>query len=336
MTKAKRFAVINLILFLGLLAAAAISLSWGSYKIPLSQIPSVLMGRGTDMENFAVFTLRLPRIALAVVVGTALSTAGCLLQTVTGNPLADSGLIGINAGASLAAVLFITSQTRHYYSELGGYAIFVLPVVALTGALFSAAVIYALANRRGIMPQRLILVGIGVNVGINAFIVFYSLRVTQVEYNRILVWTSGSLWGSSWKYFWAVSPIVLLFLILVMYRHKTMDIIGLGDELAIGLGVNADRQRKIILSYAVILAGAATSVAGNIGFLGLLSPHIARRLVGPSHKRFIATSALISVTIIVLADSFSRNLFPPVEIPVGITISLIGVPYFIYLMIREK
>ena len=123
---------------------------------------------------------------------------------------------------------------------------------------------------------------------------------------------------------------------VVMLNHKKLDVLNLSDELALSLGLNLERERKKFLSYAVILAGTATAFAGNIGFLGLISPHIAKKLVGPYHKNFVVISAMISVIIVLLADSVSRNLFSPIEIPVGITVSIFGVPYFIYLMMKEK
>ena len=133
-----------------------------------------------------------------------------------------------------------------------------------------------------------------------------------------------------------IIPIVLLMFIVVLLNHKKLDVLNLSDELSISLGLNLEKERKRFLTFAVILAGSATACAGNIGFLGLISPHIARKLVGPYHKNFLVISAMISTIIILLADAVSRNLFSPIEIPVGITVSVFGVPYFIYLMMKEK
>ncbi|MDZ5034470.1 FecCD family ABC transporter permease, partial [Clostridium perfringens] len=139
-----------------------------------------------------------------------------------------------------------------------------------------------------------------------------------------------------WSYAKVIIPIVTFMFILVLLNHKKLDVLNLSDELSISLGLNIEKERKKFLSYVVILAGTATAFAGNIGFLGLVSPHIARKLVGPYHKHFVSISAIISIIIILLADSVSRNLFSPIEIPVGITVSIFGVPYFIYLMMKEK
>jgi len=334
--KKKSFPIVIGVLIFLTITIILLGLCWGTYKISLLDMIQVLLGNGTKMQNTAVFTIRLPRIMVAVVVGIALSTAGGLLQTVTRNDLADTGVMGINAGAALFVVIYIQSKGMNYYEQLSNLTIFAIPLVAVTGAALAAIFIYTLSNKKGVKPQRLILVGMGMNIGINAVVTFIQLKGSAGDYNRALVWTSGSLWGSSWKYFIVVTPIILLFYFLTLYKYKTMDIMELGEELPIGLGIHIEKERKQLLFYAVALAGAATAVAGNIGFLGLLAPHIARKLVGPSHKKYLSIGAMISVIVIVLADSISRNCFSPLEIPVGLTISFIGVPYFIYLMLKEK
>ncbi|GAA0083680.1 iron ABC transporter permease [Clostridium sp. CTA-7] len=334
--KKKRFKIVLIILLSLLLISFFVTLCWGTYKVTPYEVINTLLGNGTKLQNTAVLNIRLPRMLVGVFVAIALSTAGAILQTITKNDLADTGIIGINAGAAVAAVLFITYKTENYYSELGSLSIFVLPFMAIVGAAISSFIIYMLSSRKGIRPKRLLLIGIGMNAALNAFITFFTFRGGVSDYNRVLVWTSGSLWGSGWSYAKVIIPIVTLMFILVLLNHKKLDVLNLSDELSISLGLNLEKERKKFLSYAVILAGTATAFAGNIGFLGLISPHIARRLVGPYHKHFVSISAIISIIIILLADAVSRNLFSPIEIPVGITVSIFGVPYFIYLMMKEK
>ena len=211
-----------------------------------------------------------------------------------------------------------------------------MPILSFVGALISAVLVYALSYRKGVSPVRLILVGIGINAGINAFITLYHMNMDSGSYNRILTWTNGSLWGSSWKFFYLILPITIAFVGITMFRSKKLDVLDLGDELATGLGLKVEKERRIFLFIAVVLSAAATAVAGNISFLGLLGPHIAKKLVGPVHARQIPVAAIISSIIIVVADTISKNAFSPLEIPVGITISIVGVPYFIYLMMKEK
>ena len=334
--KKNRFKLILGILIALLIVSFGCILCWGSYKVTPLEVLNTLIGKGTKLQNTAILTIRLPRLLVGMFVAIALSTAGSILQTITKNDLADTGIIGINAGASVAAVLFITYSTGAYYSELGQLSIFVLPFMAIVGAGITSLVIYMMSSRGGIRPKRLLLIGIGLNAALNAFITFFTFRGGVGDYNRVLVWTSGSLWGSGWSYAKVIIPIVAIMFIIVLLNHKKLDVLNLSDELAISLGLNIEKERKKFLSYAVILAGTATAFAGNIGFLGLISPHIAKKLVGPYHKNFMVISAMISVIIILVADAVSRNLFSPIEIPVGITVSIFGVPYFIYLMMKEK
>lgn len=333
--KKKRFKIALIILLVLLVISFFVTLCWGTYKVTPLEVINTLLGNGTKMQKAAIINLRLPRMLVGIAVAVALSTAGAILQTITKNDLADTGIIGINAGAAVAAVLFITYSTGNYYSELGQLSIFVLPFMAIVGAGITSFILYMLSSRKGVRPRRLLLIGIGLNAGLNALITFFTFRGGVGDYNRVLVWTSGSLWGAGWSYAKVIIPIVLLMFIIVLLNHKKLDVLNLSDELATGLGLNLQKERKKFLTFAVILAGSATAFAGNIGFLGLISPHIARKLVGPYHKNFISISAIISIIIVLLADAVSRNLFSPIEIPVGITVSIFGVPYFIYLMMKE-
>lgn len=334
--KKNKFKLVFIVLLILVIASSILSLCWGTYKVTPMEVINTFLGNGTRLQNTAIINIRLPRLLVGVCVAVALSTAGAILQTITKNDLADTGIIGINAGAAVAAVLFITYSTGTYYDKLGQLSIFVLPFMAVIGAGITSFVIYMMSARGGVKPKRLLLVGIALNAGLNAFITFFTFRGGVGDYNRVLVWTSGSLWGSGWSYAKVIIPIIIVLFTIVVLQNKKLDVLSLSDELAISLGLNIEKERKKFLSLAVLLAGTATAFAGNIGFLGLISPHIARRLVGPYHKKFISVSALISVIIIVIADAVSRNLFSPIEIPVGITVSIFGVPYFVYLMMKEK
>lgn len=334
--KRNKFKIIIIALLVLLLISFGVTLCWGTYKISPLEVINTLLGNGSRLQNTVVLNIRLPRILVGTFVAIALGTAGAVLQTITKNDLADTGIIGINAGSAVAAVLFITYETTNYYSELGEFSIFVLPLMAVIGAGITSFIIYMLSSRNGIKPKRFLLIGIGLNAGLNAFITFFTFRGGVGDYNKVLIWTSGSLWGAGWSYAKVIIPIVLFMFILVLLNHKKLDVLNLSDEVALSLGLNLEKERKKFLSYVVILAGTATAFAGNIGFLGLISPHIAKKLVGSYHKNFILISAIISAIIVILADVVSRNLFSPIEIPVGITVSIIGVPYFIYLMMKEK
>ena len=332
----KRVLLLFVIAGILLILSMAIAIMSGSYSISIDRVVKTLLGDGTMAENFAILQIRLPRMVIAILVGLALSASGCILQTITKNPLAEPGMIGMNAGAAFAVVVFLTLQKSTYYEVLSMNKILLMPLVAMLGGILASVVIFLLAYRGGITPVRLILVGIGVNSGINAIISYYMLTSSKGDYNQVLTWTSGSLWGSSWMYVKLVAPVIIVLLVVLFCKSRVLDALQLGEEMATGLGIQTKREIIFFFFLAAILAAVATAVAGNIAFLGLIGPQLAKRLVGGRHKLMIPLGGLISAIILILADTAARNLFSPVEIPVGIAVSIIGVPYFIYLLIKEK
>lgn len=321
-------------LLLLLLSLAALMI--GSFSISPGEVIQTFLGNGTALQEFTIYQIRLPRVVLALIVASALAVSGGILQGITRNPLSEPGMIGINAGAALFVVLWISSGTSAYYSALSTTTLLLIPMIAMAGSLLSVMFIYFFSYKKGIRPVRFILTGIGINSGISAVISFYQLNMSKGDYNQVLTWTNGSLWGSSWNYILLTFPAVLILIALTMLRSRTLDVLSLGDELSAGVGVSIQKEMIFFLVTAAFLAALATAVAGNIAFLGLLGPQIARRIVGPIHRKMLPLAAGISSILLILADTAARNLFSPVEIPVGTIVSVLGVPYFIYLMIKEK
>nr|MDE5977349.1 iron ABC transporter permease [Turicibacter sp.] len=214
----KRFTIVSLFLSLLLVVIFFVTLTLGSYKMSIHEVIQTLFLGGSKLQTTTIFDIRLPRICVALVVAVCLSTAGCILQSITRNELAEPGMIGINAGAALAVVLLISSGQKTYYSQIGEASLLIMPIVAVLGSFLSGFFIYHLSYKKGILPMRLILTGIGVNVGINAFISLYQLKMSQGDYNQVLTWTSGSLWGSSWKFFYLILPLSLFFIGLTVYK----------------------------------------------------------------------------------------------------------------------
>ncbi|UZP02154.1 iron ABC transporter permease [Clostridium botulinum] len=333
--KNKRFTLIIGVLMILIITTILVGLNMGSLAIEPSDVIKTLIGQGSKSHEIAIFKLRLPRIVIGILVGTALAIAGTILQGVTKNDLADSGILGINSGAALFVVIYIYIMNGNIYDGISNMTIFTMPIVALSGAVFGAFLIYILAWKNGINSSRLLLIGIGINVAFTSILTIFQLRFTTQEFNRVMAWTSGSIWGASWKYVLAVLPFILIFTLLTIYKARYLDVLNLGDEVATGLGVEVEKERRKLIIYAVILAGVATSVAGSIAFLGLVAPHIARKLVGPKHKKLIPTSAFVGSLILLIGDTIARNIIAPMELPVGIVVAIIGVPYFIYLMLSE-
>ena len=329
----KRHRILVLCVLL-LLAAVALSIMTGSYSISPSDLLTTLLNKGSRTHTFAIFQIRLPRIVLAILVGSALGVSGTILQGITKNPLAEPGMIGINAGSALFVVLWISHGANAYSSSLSDGKVLLMPLLALAGAFCTTAFLYGYSWRNGIRPIRFLLTGVGVNAGITAVISFYQLQMSRGDYNQVLMWTNGSLWGSSWRYILVSAPLILLLLVLVWTHSRTLDILSLGDEGAAALGVSTQRTRIWFLAAAAALAALATAVAGSIAFLGLLGPQIALRIAGVRHRLLLPLAALISSMLLIIADMLARNLFSPWEIPVGILVSMIGIPYFIYLMMK--
>ena len=344
----KKFNIVVAVLIVLLILSFLVTLCWGTYKVSPGEVLNTLLGNGTKLQNTAILSIRLPRMLVGMFVAIALSSAGCILQTVTKNDLADTGIIGINAGAAVAAVLFITYSTGAYYSQLGALSIFVLPFMAIVGASITAFIIYMMSSRKGIKPKRLLLIGIGLNAGLNAFITFFTFRGGVGDYNRVLVWTSGSLWGSGWSYAKVIIPIVAIMFILVLLNHKKLDVLNLSDELAIslglnlgddvaiGLGENPEKIRFITLMVMIPMCAAAVAVGKNIAFVGLIIPQIVRKLLGEDYRRNIPCSFLLGAVLLIFSDIAARMLFDPYETPIGVFTALIGVPFFISIARKER
>ncbi|MFR5527258.1 MAG: FecCD family ABC transporter permease, partial [[Clostridium] innocuum] len=310
----KRHRILVLCVLL-LLAAVALSIMTGSYSISPSDLLTTLLNKGSRTHTFAIFQIRLPRIVLAILVGSALGVSGTILQGITKNPLAEPGMIGINAGSALFVVLWISHGANAYSSSLSDGKVLLMPLLAIAGAFCTTAFLYGYSWRNGIRPIRFLLTGVGVNAGITAVISFYQLQMSRGDYNQVLMWTNGSLWGSSWRYILVSAPLILLLLVLVWTHSRTLDILSLGDEGAAALGVSTQRTRIWFLAAAAALAALATAVAGSIAFLGLLGPQIALRIAGVRHRLLLPLAALISSMLLIIADMLARNLFSPLEIP---------------------
>ncbi|GIV79578.1 MAG: iron ABC transporter permease [Litorilinea sp.] len=321
------------VLLVGLLATLAVmvvNMGVGEYPIPPVDVLKTMLHlpTGNSDHSFIVNTLRLPRMLVAALVGVALGLAGAILQALTRNPLASPGILGINAGAGLAAVSLIVLFDRVSAS--------LLPLAAFGGAFLVALAIYGLAWRAGDSPTRLILIGIGLTAVAQALT---TLMITFGDINnvqRALVWLTGSVYGRTWDEFWALLPWLVLLGPVALLLARDLDALNLGDEVARSLGSPVDLRRGILLGVVVGLAGAAVATAGTIGFVGLMAPHIARRLVGPGHLGLLPTAGLTGAFLVVTADLVGRTLLAPTELPCGLVTAAIGAPFFLYLLWRQR
>lgn len=312
-----------------IIAMFFISLNTGSFKLTPSEVLHVLFMSGTPQQELILYEFRLPRIFISMMVGAGLAVAGTVLQGITRNNLADPGIIGINAGASLMAVLFVVLMPDNHVIST-----FVLPLAAFVGALLTAMLIYVLSYKKneGITPIRILLNGIAVAAGISAFTIVLVLSITPEQYQFVATWMVGSVWGSTWKYVWALVPWIVILLPLIFRRANSLNVLNLSEQTAIGLGIQIEKERRYLMFLAVALAGASVSVSGSIGFVGLIAPHLARRLVGGNHKILLPVVAVVGALLVLTADTIGRSIFAPSEIPAGIVVAIIGAPYFLYLL----
>lgn len=325
--------IVMVVIFMLILISLLISLNMGYIRIAPLDVIKTLVGLGTEKEKLVLFDFRLPRMVIAVLIGAGLAISGAILQGVSQNGLADPGILGINAGAGLAVVLFIFFF-QGSTSGLGLLSIFVMPFAALVGGALAAFLIYIIAWKKGVTPTRLILVGIGVNAAFGALLIVFQLKMNPRDFMQATIWLSGSIWGTNWKFVLAILPWILFLIPFTIYKARFLNVLNLGDHTATGLGAPVEKERRKLLMLAVALAGSCVAVGGGIAFLGLVAPHLARRLVGPKHQVMLPTTALMGALILIVADTIGRNILSPSEIPVGIVVSILGAPYFIYLLMK--
>lgn len=275
-----------------------------------------------------LWDLRMPRVTLAVLVGAALAVAGTVTQAIMRNPLADPGILGINSGAAFVVVLMIVGNV--------GGSVTLLPWFSFGGALVMSAAIYILAWREGTNSLRIILIGIGLGSLAGAAATFISTLGDVASLQRTMVWLAGSLQDSRWIKSavlgtWLILPFVTIFLMA-----RELDLIGLGDDVAQGLGQPVNLIRGVMILATAAVAGAAVSAAGLVGFVGLAAPHIARGLVGQKHTRLLPAAALVGALLVVIADVIARRAFAPVQLPVGLMTALLGTPFFAWLFWKKR
>lgn len=294
----------------------------GTMRIEPGQIFRVIAGDRLTTQGRVIWNIRLPRMILAGLVGINLALAGAILQGVMKNPLADPGIIGISSGAGLFGIFILVIFPQ--YLKL-------VPVAAFCGALLAAFIIYSLAWKGGIEPTRIILAGVAVSAlfgaGISATLVFFSDRV-----HGALTFMNGSLSSRSWPEVATIFPYTATGLLVALLLSNKMNILVLGDDTARGLGLNVEATRLGFTALAALLAASAVSVVGLLGFVGLIVPHSIRLILGNDYKYLFPASALLGAALVMLSDTFARTVFSPTEIPVGIVMAVLGVPFFLYLL----
>ncbi|WP_222192666.1 FecCD family ABC transporter permease [Modestobacter italicus] len=309
-----------------LLMAASVAI--GSRGVGWSDILAAL-GGSTDNIGQAAVTKRIPRTLLAVVVGAALGLSGAVMQGVTRNPLADPGVLGINMGASLAVVAGI--------AWFGLFSATSIVWTAIVGAAVAAVFVYAVGSlgRGGATPLKLALAGAATSAALTSFITAVALPRGDIA-ESIVSWEIGGVGGATFAGIGTVAPFLVAGLLISLLSARSLNSLALGDELAAGLGERVALARGVAASGSVLLCGAATAVAGPIGFVGLVVPHLCRLLVGVDHRWLLPFSALAGACLLTGADVLGRIVARPTELDVGILTAIIGAPFFIAIVRRQK
>lgn len=324
--KRYRKIIILTIFILLFIASFFFSLGNGAVNIsPLNIVKSIIYEK--DTVNYQIiWNVRLPRTIAAILVGISLSLSGAILQGIMRNPLAGPNIIGVSSGGGFFAFIILILFPDYYY---------LVPIGAFFGALLATLFIYVLAWKEGTLPTRLILAGVAVSslfsAGTNSLMTLYPDRV-----NGVIGFMVGGLSAITWRDVNMIFPYTLIGLILVFFLPERLNILMLGDEVATGLGVNIERTRFVFIIISSLLAGAAVSIVGLLGFVGLIVPHMARLFIGSDYRYLFPGTILLGSSIVMICDTLARIIFAPAEIPVGIIMSALGAPFFLYLLRKKE
>jgi len=340
---ALRSPIVVIGVLLGVLAlAAAAAASVGAAGIPLNRLPAALgIAQGDPAtvarDQLVLWSIRLPRIALAIIIGGLLAAGGTIMQGLFRNPLADPALAGISPGAGLAAATAIVVGDRLLAASKTPLPFEVLPVTAIAGALITTTVLYRLATRSGRTSiATLLLAGIAIGALCNAGIGFLVFLADDRQLRDITFWLLGSLGGATWGKVGAIAPFAALLLAGLPFIARGLDRIVLGEAEAFHMGVAVERLKRIAIVLVAASTGAAVSVAGVIGFVGIVVPHLLRLVIGPGHRLLLPAALCLGAILLLIADTFARVIAAPAELPIGIVTAAIGAPFFLSLLLRQR
>jgi len=327
MGRASKTGVIMAVGFVLFVFGLIVSISVGWTDMGLLSGVKSLLAPATSQEYLIVTTLRLPRALLAAIIGASLGVAGAIMQAMTGNPLASPQTFGVNAGASLAVVAALVL--------LPNLPVPLLAPLAFVGAVLGGFTVYYMGSSGGMTPVKLALAGTAVHLFLSSltegFILFH-----QHSTDQVLFWLAGSLDGADWMDVKRVTPWAIGGLILAFFMSRSIGIMRMGEEVARNLGQNVGRVRMLCGLIVIVLAGSACAVAGPIGFIGLMVPHVIRLLLGMESRLYLPLTALLGALLLVYADVLSRFIAYPYESPVGIVTAILGAPFFLYLVSKER
>lgn len=333
------------LLILAVVGASIASLCLGAVDISPSQVAAILaskiglaLGDGfTDQQGSVLLAIRLPRLLLGIAVGAGLAVAGSVLQSLFRNPLADPGLIGVSTGSAFAVSLGVVLGERLSIGQLSFKTPYFLPFVAFLGGVTATWFVYRIGkSKAGRNVSTMLLAGIAVNAFAVAGIGLMSFLATDAQLRNILFWNLGSLAGATWNSLLVTLPLIGIAVFGLLRLARQLNVILLGEADASHLGVDVERMKWTVIAFVALAVGAAVAVSGAIGFVGLVVPHLLRLTTGVDHRHLLINSALLGAALLVSGDVVSRGVLSPAEIPIGIVTAMIGVPFFVWLLVKRN
>lgn len=331
---------------IGLLAlAVGASLTLGAVAIAPGQVLAILAEQvGVSLpwayetrQELVLTAIRLPRVLLAVGVGGGLAVSGAVMQGLFRNPLADPSLIGVSSGAALAAVITIVLGSTVFSAWSDWLGAFLLPAAAFMGGVLATVIVYRLATREGrTSVATMLLAGIAINALAGAGTGLMIFIADDDQLRDLTFWTLGSLGGATWTRLAVVGPVLLGGMLATPLLARPLNALLLGEGEALHLGINTEQVKKLVITLAALVVGAAVAVSGIIGFIGLVVPHLLRLAVGPDHRVLVPGSALLGGALLLGADLLARTIVAPAELPIGIVTALLGAPFFLWLLLRDR
>jgi iron complex transport system permease protein len=330
------------LLLAGVFVAA---LGTGAVAIAPGQVLAILSDRAglslswtfETRQAMVLWGIRLPRVVLGVLVGAGLSVSGAAMQGLFRNPLADPALVGISSGAALGAVVTIVLGTAlpDGWAEMAGP--FLLPLAAFAGGALATLLVYRLATSGGrTSVATMLLAGVAINAVAGAGTGLMTFLADDDQLRDLMFWTLGSLGGATWTRLAVVAPLILIGVAVTLPLARPLNALLLGEAEAGHLGIDTQRVKRRVITLAALVVGAATAVSGIIGFIGLVVPHLLRLALGPDHRLLLPGSALLGASLLLGADLLARTVVAPAELPIGIVTALVGGPFFLWLLLRDR
>jgi len=288
-------------------------------------------------DRVIIYDIRLPRVAMGILIGAALAVSGAVMQGLFRNPLADPGLVGVSAGAGLGAIVIIVLGSTVLGPVVALFGTTALPLAAFAGGLVTTMLLYRVATRHGRTSiATMLLAGIALGAMAGAFSGVLIYLANDQQLRDLTFWGLGSLAGATWSKILSASPIILLALAATPFMARALNAMALGEATAYHLGVPVQRFKNIAIVAVAAATGASVAVSGGIGFVGIVVPHLLRLLIGPDHRYLLPASALLGASLLLLADAVSRTIVAPAELPIGIVTAAVGAPFFLWILLRKR